>query len=212
LSRLRKTDEEYFLRYEIVTFHWNICGNTLPYDCPSANSAYRYLWNCNILGYASTSQWGLINPSIPALGPTLTYSSDSMCGEDTLSITFRFYCNVTQEAQVQRIVNPMNCNSIIEYQTKYGCPISSVNIMELSPPQGSVEGGTKVVIKGTGFVNSGDLSCRFGTVFGTQATFISAEAMSCISPPSPVAGASRVSVSNDGIIFSIQEVYYRYIN
>jgi hypothetical protein len=76
-------------------------------------------------------------------------------------------------------------------------------ITSVSPPFGSVLGNTTFVVRGTGFVNSDDAQCRFGSEV-VVARFLSATAVVCVTPVvSPPAlnrtlGAVAVDVTMNG--------------
>ena len=78
--------------------------------------------------------------------------------------------------------------------------INTYSIEEISPVSGPIETGTIIVVKGSGFINSENIRCRFGVpgYFAyTQGTFISYNKITCPSPKDftiPNGGALPFSV------------------
>ena len=106
-------------------------------------------------------------------------------------------------------------------------------VTSIYPLMGDSAGGTKVVVSGSGFVNSPSLKCKFGNVessISTAAEFISTNAVQCTSPPmsehtiavnrrypqerSDSGSASNfvLSVSNNGLDFSTDVVKFTYVD
>lgn len=71
-----------------------------------------------------------------------------------------------------------------------------VELTAVSPVAGSVAGGTTVTIMSTGVPNTQSLRCKFGDEL-VPATWLTASALQCVSPPAPqhVAGTVDLSVS-----------------
>ena len=84
-----------------------------------------------------------------------------------------------------------------------------LEVSSISPSSGSVLGGTSVVISGSNFVLSKDLSCRFGTVVAT-ARFVNKTELICFSPSTNV-GSVSVSVSRNGVDFSLARDAFMYV-
>lgn len=61
------------------------------------------------------------------------------------------------------------------------------NLFDVTPRLGPVKGGTKVLVIGSNFADTGEIQCDFawGTVNGT---FISESEIECISPKADKAG------------------------
>ena len=60
---------------------------------------------------------------------------------------------------------------------------SRIGVTTLTPSRGSLQGGTNVILHGTGFVNASRLSCRFDNVI-VLATYLSEISISCTTPGS----------------------------
>ena len=86
------------------------------------------------------------------------------------------------------------------------------SIVTLVPSRGHVGGGSHVSIVGTGFSESG-LQCRFGTQYatGSDARFITASQVVCITPSGVGAGPVEVEISlNEGADYTSDGVKYLY--
>ncbi len=79
----------------------------------------------------------------------------------------------------------------------------------ISPSSGSVLGGTKVTLRGYGFVPLATMSCRFGSV-AVPALCKSSNEITCISPPSAVRSSQMLSLTLNGVDRSPSPVLYRY--
>eukprot|EP01080_Neovahlkampfia_damariscottae_P005787 gene5787-9608_t len=83
------------------------------------------------------------------------------------------------------------------------------NIQEIEPNEGSILGGTNVLLKGDGFKFSLNLKCKFHNSYSISARFINSNVVSCVSPPS----SERNSEQNVTISFSPNGVdFYEYSN
>ena len=81
--------------------------------------------------------------------------------------------------------------------------------VDVQPRSGSVEGGTKVVITGSGFVNNGLVACQFNGSSVT-ATFIASTMIECVVPASTSGstGPVVVTVSNNAQdYFAVQPLF-----
>jgi len=89
--------------------------------------------------------------------------------------------------------NPSNATSYY-----YGNPVIST----LSPPNGSLLGGTNVTIRGSGFTPSSisTITILFGNIPATSYTFLDDTTMTAISPASTISGSVNVTVSIDGVV------------
>ena len=85
-----------------------------------------------------------------------------------------------------------------------------VFIYSISPLQGTVAGGTTVKIRGSGFIFSSLLRCKFGDR-EVGASFIDSENIRCISPQH-LNGSVILSVTNNGYNFESFENVFTYIN
>ena len=55
-----------------------------------------------------------------------------------------------------------------------------VSVTSITPKHGALEGGTKVIVRGTHFVNNEALACRFGDIV-VLPTFVSDRKLECLS-------------------------------
>ena len=85
-----------------------------------------------------------------------------------------------------------------------------VFIYSISPLQGTVAGGTTVKIRGSGFIFSSLLRCKFGDR-EVGASFIDSENIRCISPQH-LNGSVILSVTNNAYNFESFENVFTYIN
>uniref|UniRef100_A0A7S1CC81 IPT/TIG domain-containing protein n=1 Tax=Bicosoecida sp. CB-2014 TaxID=1486930 RepID=A0A7S1CC81_9STRA len=83
-------------------------------------------------------------------------------------------------------------------------------VHEVSPSSGPQAGGGTLFALGAGFADSKQLACRFGQAVPSAATFHTPEVIECQVPPSPIAGKALVQVTNDGSVWSAQQVFYTY--
>ena len=78
---------------------------------------------------------------------------------------------------------------------------NEVNITKVFPSKGPASGGTIVTVHGEGFLKrtalAGYFGCRFGTIT-TPATYISSQALKCISPMAP-AGFRNLEITTNSI-------------
>lgn len=68
----------------------------------------------------------------------------------------------------------------------------------IHPQRGPAGGGTLLLIEGSNFYSSGELSCRFGKVF-TPASYMNESMILCRTPYMPKGGPVEVRISYDGI-------------
>jgi hypothetical protein len=93
-------------------------------------------------------------------------------------------------------------------------PVATVT--SLLPTHGPQKGLTEVVLRGSGFVRSSQLACRFGTgreSIVSAVHFFNSTTIICISPPAYLTGQVAVSVTNNGVFYddsSSSQVYYTY--
>lgn len=76
--------------------------------------------------------------------------------------------------------------------------MSPVAVLGATPSLGSVSGGTRVHLFGTGFENSAMLTCFFGTLLSSPATFISSTSADCLTPAAGSPGTVKLMISNNG--------------
>jgi hypothetical protein len=69
-----------------------------------------------------------------------------------------------------------------------------LQISELVPASGPLNGDTLVTINGANFVPSNQLSCRFGQMYAV-ATYLSMSQLACQAPGPAAAGPAHVQVS-----------------
>ncbi|KAF4649993.1 hypothetical protein FOZ61_000763, partial [Perkinsus olseni] len=107
--------------------------------------------------------------------------------------------------------------TVIDAETQKRVPLLftyyiQATVASVSPPFGSSEGGTTVLLQGSHFVDSSELSCRFGTTVVAATRFISPSAILCESPAHQE-GPVVVSVANNGQDFATGTgTVYTYMN
>ncbi|EKX41900.1 hypothetical protein GUITHDRAFT_47343, partial [Guillardia theta CCMP2712] len=79
-------------------------------------------------------------------------------------------------------------------------------ITSIIPSYGLEFGGTSVFLTGSNFINSTDLSCRFGSITIT-AVFLAPDTVFCISP-AQAPGAVELSASNNGHIYNTARLLF----
>ncbi|KAL7555309.1 hypothetical protein ACHAWF_019001 [Thalassiosira exigua] len=81
-----------------------------------------------------------------------------------------------------------------------------VKASSISPRTGPRSGATEVVVDGGNFINSTELTCKFGSVVGPSAQFLSSSKVICVTPHFP-SGYGRkvvpVQVAVNGVDFSL---------
>ena len=92
-----------------------------------------------------------------------------------------------------------------------------VQVTGVEPRSGTSAGGVTVTVTGSGFVDTADLACRFGTTDAGRdtgasmaaATYESATQLTCMSPAASTAGSVAVEVTVNGDDFTEGGVQYR---
>lgn len=84
------------------------------------------------------------------------------------------------------------------------------SVTRLYPSAGVVDGGTHVKVTGSGFANSTDLKCNFGSQPAPSMMYISAEEVICEAPPSVSPNVVPVSITLPGTT-STSSRSYRYV-
>jgi hypothetical protein len=110
--------------------------------------------------------------------------------------------NVTLEISMNQIDFTSN-ELLFEYQP-------AVNVSDVTPSQGSSNGGTVVTIVGSGFPMYTDITCRFDDQT-TKASYISDTEITCKSPAAS-AGFTRVDVSINNQDYSESKSVFEFID
>ena len=114
------------------------------------------------------------------------------------------------------INNHPNANSMIthflEQEAAQLSTAETAELVHLDPAQGPLEGGTRVLIYGVNFVDSGPLCVMFGTRVAPFVRFISDSQLLAVSPPGASPGPVPVRVSLNGTNWSKVSVYFTYLN
>ena len=87
--------------------------------------------------------------------------------------------------------------------------VDAHHVHDVLPRSGSTNGGTIVYVSGTGFKNTSNLYCRFGTLSAVHGVYISSTNVSCVSPMYQI-GTISVEVTTNGVDYSEDMVQYRY--
>ena len=88
----------------------------------------------------------------------------------------------------------------------------------LSPSIGSTTGGSQITLHGSGFVKSAEQTCLFAsandlgesTMLSTKATWLSNDAVACVTPPMPGPMKAAVSVSVNGVDSSMNSLSFEF--
>ncbi|CAN0074374.1 unnamed protein product, partial [Ectocarpus sp. 13 AM-2016] len=81
--------------------------------------------------------------------------------------------------------------------------LSAFTLTSNEPSAGPVDGGTDVLLAGTGLSQTGPWACRFGSFAASPGEFLSSDVIRCTAPPSPDGPIKvEVSVSNNLLEFS----------
>lgn len=83
-------------------------------------------------------------------------------------------------------------------------------VHDLQPSAGTVHGGTRVAVLGSGFANITELECHFGTQPALRVAFVSTGEVMCEPPPSATPTVVPVTVRLNGVT-SASSVDYRYV-
>jgi hypothetical protein len=87
-----------------------------------------------------------------------------------------------------------------------------VEVHRLTPSLGVISGGTYVLVQGVNFRNSTFLKCKFGSLPLVDASFISMNSLTCISPLANRSHLAKVEVTNNGVDFSRSGQFFEYHN
>lgn len=85
-----------------------------------------------------------------------------------------------------------------------------VRLNSVLPSKVPVTGSRALIIKGESFMDTPQLSCRFGNLQMVPALWISNSTLKCISPPSDVPGFLTLDVSINGKDFSANSLQFEY--
>lgn len=83
-------------------------------------------------------------------------------------------------------------------------------VNNLQPSAGTVHGGTRVAVLGSGFANVTELECHFGTQPALRVAFVSTGEVICEPPPSATPTVVPVTVRLNGVT-SASSTNYRYV-
>lgn len=83
------------------------------------------------------------------------------------------------------------------------------NLFDMKPREGQVQGGTRVVLIGSNFRDTGNITCKFDETV-IQGIYVSETEIDCISPPHDKPGFVPLSVSLEREMYSspLQYLYY----
>ena len=152
---------------------------------------------------------GLLCKFLPseALTPATWVDFDHIkCLSPRLHDSLEPWVNETQVNSSLRVTT----NGAVEDLSAYGAPFlfyhpEALRAASIYPRGGPVAGGTLVTVRGAGFVDldhGSGLKCRFGDHALVPATLVSAQELTCLSPPRELTGDSAetviVRVTNNG--------------
>lgn len=84
-----------------------------------------------------------------------------------------------------------------------------IEVRKIEPAVGSIAGGTKVRIHGTGFSRQGPINCAVGGVL-VEALFETMEQLTCVFPPAKTPGPAKVDLTINGIERSASTASFYY--
>ena len=167
----------------------------------------------------------------PTLGPasgqtTVIIDGTGFMNVETLSCSFsnvsvvgywisnrRISC-VSPQQNAERYVNLTVTNDGVDFvkvgEYQY---VGQVTLERISPRHGPMLGGTTISVKGTNFVLSSELSCKFGFI-RVPASFVDTNTVRCISPAYIHSDQNQevpVAVSTNGVDFSLSMVQFEYL-
>eukprot|EP01112_Ceratiomyxa_fruticulosa_P009460 TRINITY_DN2463_c0_g2_i1.p1 TRINITY_DN2463_c0_g2~~TRINITY_DN2463_c0_g2_i1.p1 ORF type:complete len:259 (-),score=39.74 TRINITY_DN2463_c0_g2_i1:62-838(-) len=196
------------------TYYWQFCSNLVQTTCvwPTPVTQVTVSGTCTPVGYLDYFQLN-DHPNGPKAGFQVTYvnAQDNTCQSNTIPRITHIVvdCDLSVESSFVAITSPSICIYWIEMRSKYACPVSNSTaplISSISPPTGSMSGGTKVSFVGQNFTPS--TQCRFGLVAGVNPTYQSSTVFMCTSPASTpperdlFPDTEQVFLSNDGLNWS----------
>ena len=87
----------------------------------------------------------------------------------------------------------------------------ATSILSILPRSGPVSGGTKVMLYGSNFVQTGQLVCKFGDVVSAGG-YVSNTTMYCFAPSVSSAKTVTLEVSSNGVEFSKSRMRFTFYN
>lgn len=87
---------------------------------------------------------------------------------------------------------------------------SASTVTSLWPPSGSTNGGTRVRVQGTGFLDSSTVFCRFGNDVVSSDAVLDYTSVICTTPPSENEGSVSVQVTNNNMDWTSSSVEFTY--
>lgn len=87
---------------------------------------------------------------------------------------------------------------------------SASTVTSLWPPSGSTNGGTRVRVQGTGFLNSSTVFCRFGSNIVSSDDVLDYTSVVCTAPPRESEGSVSVEVTNNNLDWTSSRVEFNY--
>ena len=82
-------------------------------------------------------------------------------------------------------------------------------VFDIDPREGPTKGGTKVIVFGTKFKDSKNITCRFGNQ-PVHGTWLDSSRIQCVSPPTDKPGYVPLTISYEGERYSSETVKYLY--
>jgi len=153
LSAMQKKPGEH--AYEFIaspdTYHINICADTADFaNCPFPSPIWFEKWfgTCYVTGLLRNIKWGVIDPTNPEKGVTLTYINNvddcrNFPNKPKVSSVFSFICDDAAGGDIQSITTD-GCTHTITWPTRYGCPTTGGD--------GLGVGGIIIIVVGIGFI------------------------------------------------------------
>lgn len=192
---------------------------TLSLDnCPQLNQ-----WE--IFSYTNHT---IIHRIVPSLGPRIggtlvTLIVAGIAGFEKVVCNFggaETPASLVAPGEVQCVTLPNKAETIEVRISKNGVDYSNaisfeffdaIHINSLDPRHGPVFGGTLVLVRGENFRRTPDLACNFGDKISHATSFVSSEAVYCVTPIFSEATVIPVTLTMNGLNFSSAHAYFEIV-
>ena len=194
-----------------------------------SNNGHHFSSSSQQFSYYAPAVVNAISPSIgPSIGKTriflralnLMNSSSLSCkfGKTTTKAVFISQTRCTcisppykiSSGVLPRTVSIQISNNGIDFvsSSRTFTYLYQVSVTSISPKHGALEGGTRVIVRGSHFVNNEVLACKFGDIV-VAASFVTTSELVCLSPSHNV-GRVAVEVSTNRVDYSGNGVLYTF--
>eukprot|EP00762_Andalucia_godoyi_P007749 ANDGO_01740.mRNA.1 hypothetical protein len=153
--------------------------------------------------------YGSLGGYVSTLTIDQTSNTAFLCGSSGSYSVFVAVMNLTSNTKIATVSGGMDTcmGGYLTGQPRGGnVPI----VREISPAAVPQTFSQTILVSGSNFVNSKDLQCRFGKAVVTKAVFHMDSVIECTVPQCAVPGQAMVQVSNDGLLWSRDQVFIEY--